>query len=90
MKKKDDFESKFKTIDTIIKKFVEDMLGGQSMSEYLNIRDELNYALKKYKTLKEYESDIYRRTDLSDDEKWSIEEQWPYFELGYLMLKELK
>jgi len=64
--------TKFKEAFELVRNFYS-YCDSHSKDMWSNFMDELESAVAKYKTAEKYKSELYRRTDLSDDDRWEIE-----------------
>ncbi len=63
----------FKKAFELVHKFIKEHLTGHDADQFANLRDHIESGCSDYPTAKEFINNLYRRTDISDDDKWELE-----------------
>ena len=63
----------FKKAFALVYQFIKEHMTGHDADQLANLRDLIKRGVEEYSSAEAFLKDLYRRTDISDDDKWELE-----------------
>lgn len=63
----------FKKAFALVYQFIKEHMTGHDADQLVNLRDHIGRGVEEYPSADLFIKDLYRRTDISDDDKWELE-----------------